>query len=246
MVYGLQYLAARVFDLWRHVEPDIHPLQRLATQPGGGPGAVLLAITQAVVLAPVIEELVFRGVMLPWLSRRWWGGWFAMAGAVAIGVANAWPDKSGSVDWMPLTFVVAVSLAGICFTLYRSDDQPSRRAVVGTAILFAMFHVNVWPTPIPLLLLGLALGWSAFRSRSLIAPIALHALFNATSTLLMLGGVQDVPTKTPEPAPQVKPAADPTLPPGPGHETSALRPPFPAPGVRTANTRERSRPSAAT
>lgn len=59
-------------------------------------------------------------------------------------------------------------------------------AVFGTALLFGMLHVGVWPTPIPLFVLGLGLGWLAWRTQSLVGPIVLHALFNAVGSLRFL------------------------------------------------------------
>ena len=47
-----------------------------------------------------------------------------------------------------------------------------------------MMHYQVWPSPVPLFILGVALGWLAHRSRGLFAPILLHALFNATNLTL--------------------------------------------------------------
>jgi Type II CAAX prenyl endopeptidase Rce1-like len=57
------------------------------------------------------------------------------------------------------------------------------RAIYGTALLFAMFHVSVWPTPIPLFVLALGLGYLAHRTQSIVGPIVLHVLFNAVAFL---------------------------------------------------------------
>ena len=55
------------------------------------------------------------------------------------------------------------------------------RAIVGSAALFACVHSNVWPTPIPLALLGVALGWLAVRTQSVAGPIVVHMLFNTVA-----------------------------------------------------------------
>ena len=44
----------------------------------------------------------------------------------------------------------------------------------------------VWPTPIPLFGLGLGLGWLAYRTRRLVAPVTLHVLFNAVGVGMLL------------------------------------------------------------
>lgn len=56
----------------------------------------------------------------------------------------------------------------------------ARWAIVGSAMVFALLHVH-WPDPVPLFLLGLVLGWLAYRTQSLIPGIVLHAMFNAVA-----------------------------------------------------------------
>lgn len=211
IVFGVQMIAQWINHRFAvNVEP--HILQRLGEN-GSALGTWLLIILTAVVVAPVAEEILFRGIMLPWLARRWWGGWSAMAGALAMGLAAA------SETVAPLAFALIVSLVSIAVTFPHMPEQGVRRAILGTALLFAMFHYTFWPHPIPLFFLGIALGWLAHRSRGLLAPIALHSLFNATSVIIMLLGlVRSSPTPAEEPAPP------PTVVP----KGSALRPRSPA------------------
>jgi membrane protease YdiL (CAAX protease family) len=56
----------------------------------------------------------------------------------------------------------------------------ARWAIVGSAMIFALLHVH-WPDPVPLFLLGLVLGWLAYRTQSLIPGIVLHTMFNAVA-----------------------------------------------------------------
>src|SRR5207245_1648533 len=125
------------------------------------PTTLLLVAVMAVVMAPLAEEILFRGVMLPWLGRRWWGGWAAMAASIVMGLAAF--GETGSRA--PLAFALTASLLGIAFTFPHAGEQWARRAIIGTALLFAMMHSQVWPHPVPLFVLGLALGWLAHRSR---------------------------------------------------------------------------------
>jgi membrane protease YdiL (CAAX protease family) len=53
-------------------------------------------------------------------------------------------------------------------------------------VLFAAFHSGVWPSPVPLLLLALGLGYLAYRAQSLAAPMLIHALFNGFNCVLIL------------------------------------------------------------
>jgi membrane protease YdiL (CAAX protease family) len=153
--------------------------------PGASPIACTVMIVQAVFVAPFTEEFIFRGVMLPWLSRSWWGGWVAMVGAVVFTMLYA-PGQ-----WQPLAFALLICLLGFAYTFPQAGEQWVRRSIIGTALLFAMVHVNVWPSPMPLFVLGLALGWAAHRTRGLIAPIVLHSLFNAVSAIVLLFGLFD-------------------------------------------------------
>jgi membrane protease YdiL (CAAX protease family) len=79
----------------------------------------------------------------------------------------------------------------------ENSPRATARALYGTAALFAAVHSSVWPSPIPLFVLALALGWLAYRTQSLVAPIVLHALFNSiTCALLIL--TQLLPAPAPE------------------------------------------------
>lgn len=91
-------------------------------------------------------------------------------------------------DFEPALFVLI--LVPVCFfgerLLRRWLPQPyAARAIFSTALLFAISH-PVWPTPVPLFVLGLGLGYLAYRTQSLVAPILVHALFNGVACLLML------------------------------------------------------------
>ena len=59
-------------------------------------------------------------------------------------------------------------------------------SVYGSAMLWSMMHYEAWPAPIPLFLLGLALGWLALRTQSLIGPMVLHSLFNGVACVQLL------------------------------------------------------------
>jgi len=90
----------------------------------GGPALAMLLVT-AVLLAPALEETLFRGLLLPALRRRWsfWPAafivttiftglhlgqtgpyWPALAGIFACGLALAWlRERSGSL-WPAIAF----------------------------------------------------------------------------------------------------------------------------------------------
>jgi membrane protease YdiL (CAAX protease family) len=68
------------------------------------------------------------------------------------------------------------------------QDVNVARAIYATALLFGIMHSPVWPSPIPLFVLGLGLGWLAYRTQNLVAPIVLHGLFNGVGCVQLFWG----------------------------------------------------------
>lgn len=129
--------------LWKWFRPEdiqpIHPvlvaLQQSAWNVGDVPWGTIQLIVAAVVIAPLAEEVFFRGLMLDsiWgLTRRRW---------------------------------VAVIVSGVGFGFIHGQPQDI----------------------LPLVTLGIALGYLRMRTRSLVPCIVAHILFNArTMTLVLL------------------------------------------------------------
>jgi membrane protease YdiL (CAAX protease family) len=162
-----------------------------------------LWVFAAVVAAPVIEELLFRGLIQPWARKANWGGaaCFGFAAVLAVALRNkeiaAAAQLARESGWdaapvvlnalAPLLFVLAlVPLLLLAMNLSR-DNAIS--AVLGTSLLFAMVHASVWPSPVALLILALGLGWMRDRTGSLVGPIVLHSLFNGVSCAMVLFGL---------------------------------------------------------
>lgn len=115
-----------------------------------GPVDAVATIGVAVILAPVLEEALFRGVILQGLARRY----------------------------------------------------GPRSATVWTAVFFALFHLyNPWQI-LPTFFLGIVLAWLVLTTRSLIAPIVVHAAFNAASLGLFAADPESVPD-SPEAVPWI-------------------------------------------
>jgi membrane protease YdiL (CAAX protease family) len=53
---------------------------------------------------------------------------------------------------------------------------------------FGLIHANVWPTPVPLFIMGLIYGEAAAISGRILPTVVAHGLFNAISTILVLRG----------------------------------------------------------
>lgn len=71
-------------------------------------------------------------------------------------------------------------------------------AIVGSAILFAILHVNPLLFP-ALVVLGALFGWLAWRAGSIWPAVVAHAVNNGITSWLVLSG--EVPAEPPPPAP---------------------------------------------
>ena len=109
------------------------------------------------------------------------GGFGPLAAACAlVDTSPSWQTAIG-----PFAFA-AVLAAVYALMLRRRQSNPAQVAIFGSAMVWAVFHSNVWPTPIPLFLLGLALGWLAYRTQSLVAGMVVHALFNTVACISLV------------------------------------------------------------
>lgn len=204
-----------------HVEltgrtPDKHPLTVLGESAGAREWA--LFVLQTVVLAPVLEELVFRGLLLPWLANRRPTDPDALLTIpparrplaillLAVTVAQLLHRQELRQAWAAgdLGGVVAHVIPGLFFLALvpldrcplarlrrhlRLRSRQHARAILASAALFAAFHAHVWPSPVPLVVLAVALGYLYMRTRSLVGPIVVHGLFNAVSAVYLLIGGQ--------------------------------------------------------
>lgn len=156
------------------VTPDEHILSKMGRH-GDGTGGVLFVLS-ACVAAPVIEEFLFRGLLVPWASGRRHRPWLLMAIAAAVAFYFS------GLRLPPLAFV-AVLAAGQF--LVRWPGVRTGRAIWSSAVLFAAVHSAVWPSPIALFVLALGLGYVTARTRSWLPAAVAHGLFNLVSTLFV-------------------------------------------------------------
>ncbi len=179
--------------------PQEHPLSQVDASQFWN---ALWVVLQACVAAPFVEELLFRGMLLPWLLGgrdhrgllgrtaeprlpvRWrpWVVW----GLVLLLAAS-------SSRYEPLVFAVILIATYLLMQRTWRRHRRSRNACFASAALFAMVHVGVWPTPIPLLLLGVGWGWLALRTRRILIPVIAHGTFNAVSAVfIILRGILEI------------------------------------------------------
>ena len=196
--------------------PDKHPLLDLGDQAATREWIVFAL--QAALFAPVLEELLFRGLFLPWLIQSPERGAINsdmilppryrphLCYAVALLFSLQSPSLADALQagrWLDvivglapcffLVLLLPIFLLLPCRKrLQRWLHVSSPEAVRGwfaSAVLFAAIHSNVWPSPIPLFVLALGLGWLAIRTRSIVPSIVVHMMFNAVAVVyLCLGG----------------------------------------------------------
>ena len=214
---------------------DPHPLEK-AIGEDKSPGMAILLVLAGVVLAPIAEELVFRGIFLGWLTRLALKPKKPAATAADVGepvpaVAEVGPPLMETVEiesieeapsssppetaelatvnpYAAPAAPIAPPPAEPADTPLEARPLPFLAANVLVSLTFAALHAPVWPTPIPIFFLSLGLGFLYQRTGSLLGPIALHMTFNGVSTALMFLMMGNDPAPAPGPK-----AVDPVPPP---------------------------------
>jgi len=185
-VYSIQFASLLI---WK---ANAHPLEKMLRKEFDGLGVADLAVLSAVILAPIVEEFMFRGLFQRWcidfLTRRARNRELMPQPADALVPEAAGAVASERETWPEFTAAVITTSQGV--------RSPTRTGVIVgitiTSLFFAVVHAQQWPAPIPLFVLALIIGFVYHRTGSLIAAIVMHATFNGFSTLAMfvaiLGG----------------------------------------------------------
>lgn len=143
----------------------------------------LLLVLMAVVVAPVSEEILFRGLIQTFLVRAFSGrsGVVPPRGFEAI-------ETTAPLDDAGTARVGAVEAAAPV-AIRRRVQVTARWAGVGvTAALFALVHTEPAFFP-PLFILALGMGYAYERTGNLWVPIVMHAAFNGVQITLFLIGI---------------------------------------------------------
>lgn len=159
--------------------------------------AALLLIFGAVVLAPLVEELLFRGMLQTWLLHT---GWFNSRWAVILTASVLFAAVHISLMMVPreaaseTTAAPAAQLAQV-----EADDaeaesaptdadngEPAADAEQEAEDEQPEERVFAWPAMPGLFVLAVALGYLYERTGSLWPPIIVHALFNAFNVAIVL------------------------------------------------------------
>ena len=192
--------------------PARHPLMDLGEHAGRLEWA--LFALQATILWPLVEELAFRSLLLYWQvqirEKASQPNEFYLTPenrvlfciGAALLLSSQRPETAEAVNaqnWnqlltslQPTSFVLL--MLPVLYLVQKSKkvtgllgfSSATTAACFSNALLFAMFHIRIWPTPIPLMVLGLALSWLALRRQRIIASFFLHMTFNAVAVVYSL------------------------------------------------------------
>lgn len=200
---GLQIaVAIAAAPLIRVLYPEGPPQQVVAEVAEEAAGAleIVLVFVSAGILAPVVEEMIFRGMLLPRLAREQrWEVWQVVIWLLPLSIVVplvlidvVGGDAVEGVDLLPaaIGFTVWTLLAAIAWLAGRRSVVAW--AVIIQAVAFAAIHL-LDPNAIAVIpgvfLIGVALGFAAVKSRDLSLPIFIHAGVNLlAAALLVFGG----------------------------------------------------------
>jgi membrane protease YdiL (CAAX protease family) len=166
-------------------QPDTHRLAQLG--PADRPLEVVVFLLSACVFGPLAEEYLFRGVLIPWATRARYGPTITLVAAGLYVMKDVWTADGPRLA--PLGFLALLGL-GLVLIYWMKSRIPVRTvaAVYASAAAFAAVHSAVWPSPVPLFVLGLGLGYVFVRTRRILPAVILHGFFNAISAVSVLRG----------------------------------------------------------
>ena len=166
--------------------PDNHPLVNVRLEMAGA-ATILLFGSLVCFVAPFTEELLFRGLTIEWAASRSYRPLILAAVAVVLAALT-----SANLTAVAFAVVLAIGLAVVRLVPRRVAGIRVRprmlAAIWASSAVFAAVHSAVWPTPIPLFVLGLGLGWLRVWTGGITTCVVVHSLFNAVSFVYLLRG----------------------------------------------------------
>lgn len=130
------------------------------------PGAAWMLFGFGITLAPLFEEIAFRGFMLPAVCTAY--DWTAERFS---GTVPRWPDENGHPRWSLRAMAVGSLLTSIPFALMHAEQ---------TGYSLGPFLL--------LVIVSLVLSWARLSTRSLAASVLVHSSYNFLLFSLMLLG----------------------------------------------------------
>ncbi len=193
------FLAQSIWDA------NPHAVEALLEEPTESGTLVALTFVSVGIVAPVVEEFLFRGVLLgglaATLTRSFEGNLRrprtdeeldspatevtdrarANAGVAVLADPTSpyepWSPPRSESQSIPIPWTRPIQRVGLVWFWIAN---------LMVAMLFAALHITEWPAPVPLFFLALALGWLYRKSGSLVLVIAAHATLNLISLGVLL------------------------------------------------------------
>ena len=178
------HLVCNIILHWFNSLPVSHPLTSLAVNESAV--KQILFLSSVCVATPLLEELLFRGVIMRWAINRKYGSIIIIGLSGCLSILMTVTNLSSYR--LIVTWVIIVVALYILENVYRPIWWSSRigLGIASSALLFALAHGNVWPTPLPLFIFGLILGYLTARTGTITASVILHGLFNLVSCIMLL------------------------------------------------------------
>ncbi len=174
-------------------EPQVHSLFRLLDPQH--PWLIVSSVVVAAIIAPIGEEIFFRGIMQSFLRRMFTVAWpprghWTMAFWITPPEIRL-AELDAAAQGLPPTAPLPAELTNLRRLMtHLSPRQHARRALAAIlvgAVLFAAVHIPVWSSLPALLVLAVALGFAYETTGSLVTVMTMHFLFNALNLLLAVG-----------------------------------------------------------
>ena len=150
------------------------------------PAGIAAAWLMAVIVAPISEELFFRGVFQSWLQRQTFFSLDISPEQIFGGWTRYWLKPSREMEL--ITSSTATGSVYQPIKVYSDLPDQTRLAwtpVFISALVFASVHLGQGPAPIPLFFFGLALGYVYRQTGSTFSCIVMHMLLNGITMFLV-------------------------------------------------------------
>ncbi len=183
IVYGIQALLVYYYKF-----ESEHPLLENVRE---HPDAVTIVsvFVAALVVAPLVEEFLFRVLLQGWMERVA----TLRSGLMSWIMGEPPPPSSTAADEIAVSPPDASNVPAVDKPKAPSVDvqpQPSFFArwlpIVCSAGVFALLHLGHGPDPIPLFVFALALGYLYQRTGRILPSLTLHFLLNGVSLVMLM------------------------------------------------------------
>jgi membrane protease YdiL (CAAX protease family) len=167
-----------------------HPLLEEMKREGSLP-AYMLAVTSAVLIAPLVEEFLFRVLIQGWLQSAPFGSiksiFLGQREQSQLAFVDASADVVGPNQENPYTPLI-ITVSNLEATDANTETVPPIPPIwpsLVTGTLFGLAHIGYGLSFIPLIVLGIVLGLLYRATHSIWPSLVVHFILNGSSMLAM-------------------------------------------------------------